>query len=74
MKIISISEFKKHCLSLIDTIRGTNEHITITKYGKPVAEVVPLVQDEEENNDLKGSILFEKDIVASMDDDWEADR
>lgn len=74
MKTISISEFKKHCLSLIDTIRGTNEHITITKYGKPVAEVIPLDPSDLGENELAGSIIFEKDLVSPIDEGWEADR
>lgn len=74
MKTISVSEFKKHCLSLINTILKTNERITITKYGKPVAELTPLKKKDEEDYLLKGSILFEKDLISPIEESWEAEQ
>lgn len=74
MKTISVSEFKKHCLSLINTILKTNERITITKYGKPVAELTPLKKEGKEEYLLKGSILFEKDLISPIEESWEAEQ
>ena len=39
MKTIKISDFKQHCLSLLE--RLAPEGLVITKHGKPLAKVVP---------------------------------
>ena len=41
MKEIAISEFKAKCLALIGQVQKTKKPIRITRFGKPVAEVVP---------------------------------
>jgi prevent-host-death family protein len=38
-KLIGAAEFKAHCLRLLDEVQRTGESITVTKRGKPVAEV-----------------------------------
>jgi prevent-host-death family protein len=73
---IAISEFKAKCLSLIEQVRKTRQPIRITRFGKPVAEVVPptLVMDREKWFDsMKGTIQILGDIVspANDEDDWE---
>jgi prevent-host-death family protein len=40
-KVVSVSEFKAHCLRLIDEMQQDGEPLTITRRGKVVAEVVP---------------------------------
>ena len=34
-------EFKAKCLAVIERVRSTEKPIRITRFGKPVAEVVP---------------------------------
>jgi prevent-host-death family protein len=41
MQEIAISEFKAKCLALLEQVRATKKPIRITRFGKPVAEVVP---------------------------------
>jgi prevent-host-death family protein len=41
MEEIAISKFKATCLALLERVRKTREPIRITRFGKPVAEVVP---------------------------------
>ena len=41
MKTVSITEFKAHCLRLVDELQRTREPIEITKRGKKVAIVSP---------------------------------
>ena len=41
MQEIAISEFKAKCLALLEPVRATKKPIQITRFGKPVAEVVP---------------------------------
>jgi antitoxin (DNA-binding transcriptional repressor) of toxin-antitoxin stability system len=38
---IAVSKFKATCLALIEQVRKTRKPIRITRFGKPIAEVVP---------------------------------
>ena len=40
MKILSLSEAKMKLSALVDAVNGTDEEITITKNGRPVAVLV----------------------------------
>jgi prevent-host-death family protein len=41
MKEVAISEFKAKCLGILEEVRKTRKPIRVTRFGKPVAEVVP---------------------------------
>lgn len=41
MREIAISKFKATCLGVIEDVRRTGRPIRITRFGKPVAEIVP---------------------------------
>ena len=41
MKEVAISEFKAKCLALLEQVRQTKKPIRVTRFGKPVAEIVP---------------------------------
>lgn len=41
MKEVAISEFKAKCLGLLEEVRKTRKPIRVTRFGKPVAEVIP---------------------------------
>ena len=41
MKEIAISEFKARCLGILEEVRKTRRPICVTRFGRPVAEVVP---------------------------------
>ena len=76
---VAISEFKAKCLSLIEQVRKTRQPIRITRFGKPVAEVVPptaVIDREAWFNSMKGSIEILGDIVspANDEDEWEVLR
>lgn len=43
-KMIGAAEFKAHCLRILDEVERTGEPVTITKRGRPVAEVKPVVE------------------------------
>ena len=40
MQEVAISEFKAKCLALLEQVRATKKPLRITRFGKPVAEVV----------------------------------
>ena len=41
MEAMPISKFKAHCLSVMDRVRRTGRPVRVTRYGRPVADVVP---------------------------------
>jgi antitoxin (DNA-binding transcriptional repressor) of toxin-antitoxin stability system len=41
MKVVSLSEFHPKCSALLRLVKETQEHIRITRYGKPLAEIGP---------------------------------
>jgi len=41
MKEVAISEFRAKCLALLHQVEKTKQPIRVTRYGKPVAEIVP---------------------------------
>jgi len=77
MITMSISEFKKLALSVIDQVAKTKEEIVITKRGKPLAKVIPFRNSEKQHKpgELSQFLVFEKDIVSPFGEDlWEACR
>ncbi len=72
-KRVSASEFKTHCLSLMDLVKQTREAITVTKYGRPVAKLVPLTtEDEPIFGYLKGAVGGYGDLITPLEEAWEA--
>lgn len=45
--IVPAGEFKQKCLAIIDEVASTHQPIIISKYGKPVARLMPLETDQE---------------------------
>jgi prevent-host-death family protein len=41
MDEIAISKFKATCLAVLERVRETGRSVRVTKFGKPIAEVVP---------------------------------
>jgi prevent-host-death family protein len=78
MKEIAISEFKAKCLALLDQVQKTKKPIRVTRFGKPVAVVVPFSPASPSGwmGSLKDSIEILGDIVspANEESDWEALR
>jgi prevent-host-death family protein len=79
MEEISISKFKATCASVIERVRKTGKAVLVTRFGKPVAEVVPPHASRKRKHwvgSLAGTGQIKGDIVspASEEDDWEALR
>jgi prevent-host-death family protein len=78
MREVAISEFKAKCLWLLQQVSKTKEPIRITRFGKPVADVVPPAGVEVDRNAWIGSghgtakILGDIISPASEPEDWEA--
>jgi len=72
MKTVPAGQFKAQCLALLDDVAKTCEPIIVTKYGKPVAQVMPCGGPDSSENPLKDSIVFQDDIVSPLDEKWDA--
>jgi prevent-host-death family protein len=72
-RTITASEFKARCLALLDEVRATRETLVVTKRGKPVARVVAM-EDEGPPRSLRGSVRVHGDLVAPLDESWDAAR
>lgn len=67
---VSAAEFKAKCLSLFDEVEARHRSFVITKRGRPVARVVPLLTGAPSS--LRGSLLHEEDLLAPIDVPWDA--
>jgi prevent-host-death family protein len=80
MEEIAISEFKARCLALLERVRQTKKPLRITRFGKPVAEIMPpspeagpkdwigsMKDTMEILGDIVSPVIDEKDIEALRD-------
>jgi prevent-host-death family protein len=79
MKEIAISEFKAKCLGILEEVRKTRRPIRVTRFGKPVAEVIPPSPAKPTGRRLgtmAGTMEIVGDIVGPISswDDWEPSR
>ncbi len=66
-KKIAAGKFKATCLALLDEVQTSGEEIIVTKYGKPVAKIVPVDAEKlDQFKNLKGSVTIKEDIIAPM--------
>jgi prevent-host-death family protein len=79
MKEVAISEFKAKCLALLEQVSKTKQPLRVTRFGKPIAEVMP-PSSTQKHPDWLGSLAktmqITGDIVSPVADenDWEASR
>lgn len=71
-------QFKARCLQLMDEVNAQGTIITITKHGRPVARLVPTVPPPLAPTELYGAMAgmatFTGDLVAPVNEVWEADQ
>lgn len=77
METMAISEFKATCLGVLERVRRTKKPILITRFGEPVAEVVPPSMPPRPKGwigSMAGTAKIIGDIVSpvSGESDWEA--
>lgn len=72
--IIGAGDFKAKCLKLLDEVARTREPLVVTKHGKAVAKLVPIPPEAGLFGALAGSVRQEGDIVAPLENEWEACR
>lgn len=73
VKTVPATQFKEHCLALLEEVRQTRQPLLVTRHGKPVAEISPYVPNgRTATNPLKGSILYQGDLVAPIEEQWDS--
>ena len=72
---IAAGEFKAKCLKLMEDVRRSHEEIVITKFGKPVAKLVPLDDGQGDRllGFLKDAVVIHGDLVKPTGEAWRAD-
>jgi len=79
MDEIAISKFKATCLSVLERVRRSGRPVRITRFGQPVADVVPPSPAKRPRSwigSLKGTARTVGDIVSPVvpAEDWDANR
>lgn len=77
MEEIAISKFKATCLAVMERVRRTRKPVRVTRFGTPVAEVVPPSPPTRRRlGSMAGTARIVGDIVAPASDesDWEVLR
>lgn len=77
MKTLAASEFKAHCLAILDEVSEEGETVLILKRGLPVARLVPTVTAETSPQaTLRGTMVALDDLIEPPlpADRWEAEQ
>ena len=77
MESIPVSKFKATCLAVLQRVNRTGRPVEITRFGRPVAELIPPQQKTSKANwlgGMAGRIKITGDIVAPVLDAefWDA--
>ena len=65
MKTMPAGAFKARCLALMDEVRSKRQTVVITKHGKPVAKLTPIVTAHDDiYHFLRGKGAITGDILA----------
>jgi antitoxin (DNA-binding transcriptional repressor) of toxin-antitoxin stability system len=71
METMAISKFKATCLATLERVRRTGRPLRITRFGKPVADILPPSPDPPSAQwlgSLRGTLQIRGDIVAPSSD------
>lgn len=73
---IAAGVFKARCLDLMDRVRETGAEYVITKHGRPVAKLVPVVDSPRQSlfGSMKGTVLGYERPFDPIDGDYDINR
>ncbi|MCB4790434.1 MAG: type II toxin-antitoxin system prevent-host-death family antitoxin [Elusimicrobia bacterium] len=76
MKTMNVTDFKSHALQIISRVAELHETVIITKRGKALAELIPFKPHNKKAScgRLSSALISQKDIVAPIDEEWEANK
>lgn len=70
---ITATKLKAHLLQVLDEVAGLGGPVVVTKFGKPIARLVPIEDDQP----LRGSVEFlvsDDELIKPLDVEWDAAR
>lgn len=77
-RMIGAAEFKTHCLRILDEVAETGESVTVTKRGRPVAEVKSVEKKRRGKlafGFMKGTVLkYERPLDPAYEGPWDAEK
>lgn len=77
MRQVSVSEFKTHCLALLEDVARTGQPIVVVKRGRPLVRVTPsasvVTQHPQDTLRGLGKVLMDIEGPTSRASDWSAD-
>ena len=79
METMAISKFKAKCLAVLQRVKRTGKPVLVTRFGKPIAEVVPPSGRARAHTwvgsfQSRGRILGDIVSPAADEKDWEVLR
>ena len=77
METMPISKFKATCLATLERVRRTGRPLRVTRFGKPVADIVPPAAERAQAGwlgALRGTVRITGDITVPSSTlvDWDA--
>jgi prevent-host-death family protein len=77
METMAISKFKATCLATLERVRRTGRPLRVTRFGKPVADIVPASPERPQREwlgSLRGTLEIRGDILVPSSElvTWEA--
>jgi prevent-host-death family protein len=73
---IPVTQFKAHCLEIVERVQRKRTSVVISKHGKPVAKLVPIDSEPVPSllGSMKGTGREIGDIISPIEDEWDAAR
>jgi prevent-host-death family protein len=76
---VPASEVKNSWHQYLDRVSRQRQEVVVTRYGKPIAKLVPIEPSGEDEQTaglfgwLRGTVTVHGDIIAPIDEPWDAD-
>lgn len=72
---VSATDLKNAWHAYLDRVSRVGEAVLVTRYGKPIAKLVPIKPSPEQSlfGALSGTVTEHGDIVTPTGETWEAD-
>lgn len=72
---IAISQFKSHCLEIIEKLQTNGQSVIITKRDKEIAKVLPInITKTPLFGMLKNKAEIKADILEPINEKWDAEH
>lgn len=74
--VIAAGKFKAECLKEIDLVQQTGEPLIVTKRGKPIVKIIPIINPDEGSyfGCMKDTLTISGDITLPIDEPWNSDE